>query len=68
LDSSLDCAIFSEVRVILSSLKSCANALATRFLPRLGRVAQLAEHSALNRQVEGSIPSASTNFPSINHY
>ncbi len=25
-----------------------------------GRVAQLAEHSALNRQVEGSIPSAST--------
>ena len=33
-----------------------------------GRVAQLAEHSTLNRQVEGSIPSASTNFqrsPSI---
>ena len=29
------------------------------FHPR-GRVAQLAEHSALNRQVEGSIPSAST--------
>ena len=27
-----------------------------------GRVAQLAEHSALNRQVEGSIPSASTNY------
>ena len=26
----------------------------------LGRVAQLAEHSTLNRQVEGSIPSAST--------
>jgi hypothetical protein len=25
-----------------------------------GRVAQLAEHSTLNRQVEGSIPSAST--------
>ncbi len=25
-----------------------------------GRVAQLAEHSALNRQVEGSIPSAPT--------
>src|SRR5277367_1834796 len=29
---------------------------------RLGRVAQLAEHSTLNRQVEGSIPSASTNI------
>jgi hypothetical protein len=28
-----------------------------------GRVAQLAEHSALNRQVEGSIPSAPTIFP-----
>jgi hypothetical protein len=27
-----------------------------------GRVAQLAEHSTLNRQVEGSIPSASTNM------
>jgi hypothetical protein len=27
-----------------------------------GRVAQLAEHSTLNRQVEGSIPSASTIF------
>ena len=26
-----------------------------------GRVAQLAEHSALNRQVVGSIPTASTN-------
>ncbi len=26
----------------------------------LGRVAQLAEHSALNRQVVGSIPTAST--------
>ena len=31
-------------------------------LPAHGRVAQLAEHSALNRQVEGSIPSASTNL------
>src|SRR6516225_3050474 len=29
-------------------------------LSETGRVAQLAEHSALNRQVEGSIPSAST--------
>ena len=29
-----------------------------------GRVAQLAEHSTLNRQVEGSIPSASTSIPS----
>ena len=29
-------------------------------LEKSGRVAQLAEHSALNRQVEGSIPSAST--------
>ena len=28
--------------------------------PYRGRVAQLAEHSTLNRQVEGSIPSAST--------
>ena len=28
-----------------------------------GRVAQLAEHSALNRQVVGSIPTASTKFP-----
>ena len=36
-----------------------ANSLALRF-SNLGRVAQLAEHSALNRQVEGSIPSAST--------
>ena len=27
----------------------------------IGRVAQLAEHSALNRQVVGSIPTASTN-------
>lgn len=27
---------------------------------RVGRVAQLAEHSALNRQVVGSIPTAST--------
>ncbi len=28
--------------------------------PHIGRVAQLAEHSTLNRLVEGSIPSAST--------
>jgi hypothetical protein len=28
--------------------------------PTFGRVAQLAEHSALNRQVVGSIPTAST--------
>ncbi len=32
------------------------------FLPKSGRVAQLAEHSALNRQVVGSIPTASTNY------
>ena len=31
-----------------------------RDFSQTGRVAQLAEHSALNRQVEGSIPSAST--------
>ena len=31
-------------------------------LPPTGRVAQLAEHSALNRQVVGSIPTASTRF------
>jgi hypothetical protein len=30
---------------------------------KIGRVAQLAEHSALNRQVVGSIPTASTKFP-----
>ena len=30
-----------------------------------GRVAQLAEHSALNRQVEGSIPSASTIYQQL---
>jgi hypothetical protein len=35
---------------------------ASRFLSIPGRVAQLAEHSALNRQVEGSIPSASTSI------
>ena len=32
-----------------------------------GRVAQLAEHSTLNRQVEGSIPSASTTSKPHNH-
>lgn len=34
--------------------------LRSAFQPN-GRVAQLAEHSALNRQVVGSIPTASTN-------
>ena len=38
---------------------------AAHLTPRHGRVAQLAEHSALNRQVEGSIPSASTILPDI---
>ncbi len=39
--------------------RSCAALPAARSSDH-GRVAQLAEHSALNRQVEGSIPSAST--------
>jgi hypothetical protein len=34
--------------------------------PFSGRVAQLAEHSALNRQVVGSIPTASTKLFIIN--
>src|SRR5882757_6974871 len=41
----------------------CQKAFATgpeMGLSGCGRVAQLAEHSTLNRQVEGSIPSAST--------
>jgi hypothetical protein len=33
------------------------------FLVIAGRVAQLAEHSTLNRQVVGSIPTASTKYP-----
>ena len=33
---------------------------ALRLIKSSGRVAQLAEHSALNRQVVGSIPTAST--------
>ncbi len=36
------------------------NVVPAAWFPFSGRVAQLAEHSALNRQVEGSIPSAST--------
>ena len=41
-------------------LKPCASLAAARFFWWHGRVAQLAEHSALNRQVVGSIPTAST--------
>ncbi len=33
--------------------------------PHFGRVAQLAEHSTLNRQVVGSIPTASTNHSQL---
>ena len=40
--------------------KSRAHSLRSVISSKNGRVAQLAEHSALNRQVEGSIPSAST--------
>ena len=42
--------------------KSRRNVDGAAFLNPSGRVAQLAEHSALNRQVEGSIPSASTSL------
>ena len=38
----------------------CAQTLLARTVTPPGRVAQLAEHSALNRQVVGSIPTAST--------
>jgi hypothetical protein len=38
----------------------CASIPAAQRFKPIGRVAQLAEHSALNRQVVGSIPTAST--------
>lgn len=64
LDSTAECAIFSEVRVVIVPVLIVCNYLAARFF-HPGRVAQLAEHSALNRQVEGSIPSASTIYSDI---
>jgi hypothetical protein len=60
LDSPLGCAIFSLVRVNSCPARIVRKSLRSAIVSRLGRVAQLAEHSALNRQVEGSIPSAST--------
>ena len=50
--------IAEEFRVIPAL---CISPRHTTFSTTSGRVAQLAEHSALNRQVVGSIPTASTN-------
>jgi hypothetical protein len=54
------CYIFQGATGILSAGKVGEGMLRT-ISHRCGRVAQLAEHSALNRQVVGSIPTASTN-------
>jgi hypothetical protein len=51
---------FSRCRRDFSSFRSRAGKLSASFPEQHGRVAQLAEHSALNRQVVGSIPTAST--------
>jgi hypothetical protein len=51
---------FQKYGLIFSSRTNRAQIPPQRDFSQLGRVAQLAEHSALNRQVEGSIPSAST--------
>src|SRR5580692_2612445 len=53
------CYIRQGLAGMVCHLKPCANPLHGSFLLP-GRVAQLAEHSALNRQVVGSIPTAST--------
>ncbi len=54
--SQIDCDILA---LITMPCRMAGNVAAARS-PFQGRVAQLAEHSTLNRQVEGSIPSAST--------
>jgi hypothetical protein len=58
---------FLQVREQSRSRKTCAEGPSRSQIHPSGRVAQLAEHSALNRQVEGSIPSASTSFPEQSH-
>src|ERR1700689_3043087 len=58
--SRSDCGIFLEAHGS-SYMRSHSSSCADRLLWRTrGRVAQLAEHSTLNRQVGGSIPPAST--------
>jgi hypothetical protein len=55
-------AIFFKVRESFSSRRNRLERIPPcGFIKPSGRVAQLAEHSALNRQVVGSIPTASTN-------
>jgi hypothetical protein len=54
------CGLFFSPAQVVRKLPSSA------IFSQAGRVAQLAEHSALNRQVEGSIPSASTSPLSAN--
>jgi hypothetical protein len=54
------CYIFEGAGSIFSRSNRAQILALHGFSIKPGRVAQLAEHSALNRQVEGSIPSAST--------
>ena len=54
----------SKCVVILRAWKPSQGLHPEHFAKR-GRVAQLAEHSALNRQVVGSIPTASTRFQGV---
>jgi hypothetical protein len=62
LESTLTlCYIFEGSSEIFRRSTLCINPRRTALEPN-GRVAQLAEHSALNRQVVGSIPTASTIF------
>src|ERR1035441_5610746 len=62
--SDLVCAIFFKGSREFLPARTVSKKLPPHGLSRWpGRVAQLAEHSALNRQVVGSIPTASTRFP-----
>ena len=54
------CYIFQVTDGISCLFKPCATTRLHGSIGLSGRVAQLAEHSALNRQVVGSIPTAST--------
>ena len=53
---------FSRCGVIFRSAQAASEKPLVRHSFLNGRVAQLAEHSALNRQVVGSIPTASTSL------